>query len=107
MFEHISVQQLVELKSKQTVNIVDIRDGQSFAAGHIVGATLLTNENVPQFIASTDKETPLVVCCYHGNSSQGAAQYLSEQEFKHVYSLDGGFDVWKVSQPNEVEQGNS
>ncbi len=105
MFEHISVQQLVELKSKQAVNIVDIRDGKSFAAGHISGATLLSNDNVPQFVSTTNKETALVVCCYHGNSSQGAAQYLSEQEFKQVYSLDGGFDGWKVSQPDEVEQG--
>jgi thiosulfate sulfurtransferase len=103
MFEHISTQQLADLKNKQAVNIVDIRDGQSFAAGHIPHATLLNNDNVAQFVASADKNTPLVVCCYHGNSSQGAAQYLSEQEFKQVYSLDGGFEVWKVSQPNDIE----
>lgn len=105
MFEHISIQQLVELKSKQAVNIVDIRDGQSFAAGHIPNATSLNNDNVAQFITTTNKDTPLVVCCYHGNSSQGAAQYLSEQDFKLVYSLDGGFEDWKVSQPSDIAQG--
>ena len=103
MFEHISVQQLIELLSQQAVNIVDIRDGQSFAAGHIPNSILLDNNTVPEYVTNTNKQMPLVVCCYHGNSSQGAAQYLSEQKFQKVYSLDGGFEAWKATQPNEIE----
>ncbi len=32
--------------------------------------------------------------CYHGISSQGAAQYLVNQGFEEVYSVDGGFEAW-------------
>ncbi len=32
--------------------------------------------------------------CYHGISSQGAAQYLINQGFDAVYSVDGGFEAW-------------
>ena len=29
------------------------------------------------------------------NSSQNAAQFLGENGFKEVYSMDGGFEEWK------------
>jgi thiosulfate sulfurtransferase len=39
-------------------------------------------------------EQPILVMCYHGISSQGAAQYLVNQGFEEVYSVDGGFEAW-------------
>ena len=104
MFKHINAQQLIEFQDNSDVQIVDIRDPQSYSMGHIPSAFLLDNNNVAQYIAAADLSKPLVVCCYHGNSSQGAAQYLAEQGFSDVYSLDGGFEIWKVAYPDKVEQ---
>ena len=42
-----------------------------------------------------DKEKPLIVVCYHGNSSQGAAEFFASQGCREVYSLDGGFVEWQ------------
>ncbi|WP_290524409.1 thiosulfate sulfurtransferase GlpE [Alcanivorax sp.] len=81
---------------------VDIRDPHSFAAGHLRGAVHLSNANVDQFLADSDKARPLVVYCYHGNSSQGAADFLTEQGFQAV-SLDGGYEVFKVQFPEALE----
>ena len=47
------------------------------------------------FLADTDKTLPLIVCCYHGHSSQNAAEYFSEQGFGDVYSVDGGYEAWR------------
>ena len=47
-----------------------------------------------EFLATADREKPLIVYCYHGHSSQGAADYFSEQGFAEVYSIDGGFVAW-------------
>ncbi len=105
MFKQINIQQLCELKDKQTVNIADIRDLASFQAGHIPNAQHLDNDSLSGYISKTPQDEALVVCCYHGNSSQGAAQYLAEQGYKDVYSLQGGFELWKVSQPDAIEQG--
>jgi thiosulfate sulfurtransferase len=49
-------------------------------------------------------DTPVIVCCYHGISSQQAAQFLIHQGFEEVYSLDGGFEAWRKDQPFEVSQ---
>lgn len=79
------------MKKKGEITVIDIRDPMSFKAGHIEGALNIDDGNVEEFVKTADKEKPLVVCCYHGNSSQGAAEYMSDQGFKQAYSLDGGY----------------
>ncbi|MGI5308390.1 thiosulfate sulfurtransferase GlpE [Rheinheimera sp. WS51] len=98
-FKHISVQQTAELMQQQSVVIADIRDEQSFMAGHIASSHHLTDGSLHRFMQQVDFEQPVIVVCYHGNSSQGAAQYLVNQGFEQVYSLDGGFESWRKQQP--------
>lgn len=107
-FSHLSCEQLIDMRKKDpaavasseldssSITIVDIRDPASFAQGHIEGATQITNDNIDQFIAGADLDKPLVVCCYHGNSSQGAADYFNSRGFKVSYSLDGGYERWRT-----------
>jgi len=85
--------------------VVDVRDAQTFAASHIPQAQHLDNHSVQDFIRGADLDKPLVVVCYHGNSSQSAAAYLVSQGFAEVYSLDGGFELWKVTYPEQTAQG--
>ena len=94
-FQHFSVNQLIQLsESHSDIQIVDIRDAASFASGHVQGAINLNNENLASFVAEAYMDQPLIVVCYHGISSQGAAEYLVEQGFDDVYSLDGGYQAW-------------
>jgi thiosulfate sulfurtransferase len=74
--------------------VVDIRDPQSFAAGAIPGAVHLSVGMIDNFLATHDVACPLIVCCYHGNNSQGAAHFFSEKGIEKAYSLDGGYEAW-------------
>ena len=103
-FKHISVAQTKALMQRDDVVIADIRDPNAFAAGHMTGAIHLSNANIGQFMVEKDYEQPIVVVCYHGVSSQGAANYLIEQGFEDVYSMDGGFTQWALEQPESVSQ---
>ena len=94
MFKEISAQKAQEMVEEDSTNVVDIRDPGSYAGGHILNAVSLNDGNVKEYIESADKEKPLIVCCYHGNSSRGAAEYLSQNGFKEVYSMTGGFEAW-------------
>lgn len=87
-----------------TAVVVDIRDEHAFASGHIEGARHLDNVSLPDFIVEGDPDKPLIVCCYHGNSSQSAAAFLNEKGFEEVYSMDGGFEVWRAQFPFVTEQ---
>lgn len=94
-YQRISVEQANAIIANGGACILDIRDGASYNSGHIDSAIALSNDNIQEFIANTDKATPLIVYCYHGNSSQSAAGFLSEQGFSNVSSVDGGFEAWK------------
>lgn len=94
-FKHLSVAQLKQLTSEQTINIVDTRDPQSYQLAHIPNAFNLNQGNLEQHLSDCDMDIPMVVCCYHGISSQGVAQFLVERGFDEVYSLDGGFEAYQ------------
>ena len=102
-FKRIPPEQAQALRDQGAV-VVDIRDPQAYAAGHIKDATHLDNHSLHDFIAKADLDAPLIVACYHGNSSQSAAAYLAGQGFSEVYSLDGGFELWRATYPGETDQ---
>lgn len=81
---------------KQGFTLIDIRDPQSFANGHIEGAIHIDNGNIDDFLMRADKTKALVVCCYHGNSSQSAAEFFQQQGFMNSFSLDGGFEHYRT-----------
>ena len=105
-FKRIPPEQAQALREQGAV-VVDIRDPQSFANGHIRGSRHLDNHSLATFIAAADFDKPLIVSCYHGNSSQSAAAYLAHQGFAEVYSLDGGFELWRTQYPDQVSQGDA
>ncbi|MFS2221788.1 thiosulfate sulfurtransferase GlpE [Pantoea sp. B65] len=102
-FECINVLQAQQRLAQGAALLVDIRDPQSFALAHTTGAFHLTNDSLQRFMQQADFATPVLVMCYHGNSSRGAAQYLLTQGFEQVYSVDGGFEAWRVAFPQQVE----
>lgn len=99
-FKYLTAQAAAAMLDQEKVQVVDIRDSGSYKSGHIAGAIHLSDDNVKAFILATDKTLPVIVCCYHGNSSQGAAQFLVDQGFDHAYSLEGGFEQWRSLFPH-------
>lgn len=95
-FKYLSVPNLKVMLDEKPVKLVDIRDSASFGAGNIEGSMQLCDDNLQEFMDGADKTAPLVVVCYHGNTSQGAADYLAGQGFTDVYSLDGGYTAWEA-----------
>ncbi|WHS61017.1 thiosulfate sulfurtransferase GlpE [Pseudomonas sp. G2-4] len=104
-FKRIPPEQAQALREQGAV-VVDVRDPQTYAANHIPGSKHLDNLSIADFIRAADLDAPTVVVCYHGNSSQSAAGYLISQGFSDVYSLDGGFELWRTIYPSETAQGN-
>ena len=104
-YARLSTDDALQLMLDRPVNVVDIRDEDSFKAGHITDATHLDNSAVQGFINDADQDIPLIVCCYHGNMSQSAGAFLAERGFEEVYSLDGGYAEWAVKFPDDCEPG--
>lgn len=92
----IDIEQVKKLIDEQAVTVADIRDPQSYHAAHMEDAVQVNDSNVQEFVASSDKSKPLLVYCYHGHSSQSAAEYFVTMGFTDVYSMDGGFEAWRM-----------
>lgn len=100
------LQQLTTEEVKQKLNqsnilLVDIRDLASYQRSHIPNAQHLSNKNLAEFLQQTKKNIALIVYCYHGISSQSAANFLLGEGFTEVYSM-GGFEMWQQHYPNET-----
>ena len=91
----IQIHEAKERLDKKECAFVDIRDPGSYQAAHIPGALRLHDGNLQEFLQNTAKEEPLVLYCYHGNSSLGAVGFLIENGFHNVASLSGGFEAWR------------
>ena len=91
------------VQSKNAV-FVDIRDKSSFLKCHIPKAIHLSQRNLNSFLSDRKKDDHIIVYCYHGNSSKDSANFLMNQGFKNVYSLDGGFSEYVQS---ETESQNN
>mgnify|MGYP003328381652 FL=1 len=91
-YKCIHVQEAQELLNDPGTVIVDIRDKVSFQAGNIPNSINLSDENIIDFLDSTDRKAPLLIYCYHGINSKDAAEYFVNNGFKSVFSLDGGYN---------------
>ena len=94
-YECISGEKVDDLMKGDKLKIIDIRDEESFKYGHISNATNINDSNIQRFLDETSKDTPVLIYCYHGNNSKGAAEYFISQGYKEVYSLDGGYSDYK------------
>lgn len=103
-FKEIDANEAWQLMQQRSAALVDVRDIQRFAYSHPKQAFHLTNQSYGEFCQRYDFDQPIVVICYHGNSSRNVAQFLVEQGFDEVYSIRGGFDAW-VKADLPVESG--
>ena len=101
-FEQIDTPKAKELIVSGKVTIVDIRDADSYAQGHIPNSILVTDENINRFLETADKHKTVICYCYHGISSQMAAQYFKDNGFHKAFSIVGGFEEWRSAYPDEV-----
>lgn len=85
-----------ELIQDPSIQLVDVRRPDEYAAGHIERAVLI-NVQESDFIAKADslldKSRPVAVYCRSGKRSRNAAGQLLKEGYK-VYNLDVGYIGW-------------
>ncbi len=76
--------------------LIDVRDQDEFAQGHLPGATFLSKGWIEAKIHHivADKETPILLYCGGGNRSAIAADNLQKMGYQHVISMIGGYKGW-------------
>lgn len=87
----------VELQEMfESVQVVDVRDPESFAGGHIPGTLNIWNEGIPAFAGwFLNYKTPIVLVDQDGSRIHGVERYLIRLGYDNIYGyLSGGFSSW-------------
>jgi rhodanese-related sulfurtransferase len=79
--------------------LVDIREDNEWAAGHVSGAVHLGKGIIERDIetAAPDKNASLVLYCGGGFRSALSAEALQKMGYTNVISLDGGYRALQTS----------
>lgn len=93
----LSLEQVKEkLEKGEKMVLVDVREGEEFARGHLPGARSVCKGILERDIEKTvpDLNTPVVLYCGGGFRSALAADNLQKMGYKNVASMWGGWRGW-------------
>ncbi|MGH8663026.1 MAG: rhodanese-like domain-containing protein [Burkholderiales bacterium] len=93
----VSVQQAVQLINRRDAVVLDVRDAQEYASGHIANARHIPAGEVGKRIAELDKvkQRPVIVACRTGARAAAACALLRKSGFAEVFALKGGIVGWQ------------
>lgn len=89
----ITVSQLNDLDD---VTVVDVREPDEFAGGHVPGAVNIPLQSVPDNLDAFDPEKPVYLICQAGMRSERAATFLDARGFDTV-NVQGGTGAWAAA----------
>lgn len=79
-------------------DLLDVRDEDEFAEGHVPGARNLPLNSLRAALGSLQKERPLAVYCAVGGRAHNAVRLLRQHGFNAV-NISGGYTTWRHMNP--------
>lgn len=73
--------------------VVDVREADEYAAGHVPGARLMALRTVPARCGELPTNRPVYVICASGNRSRSASDWMNSYGID-AYSVVGGTSAW-------------
>jgi rhodanese-related sulfurtransferase len=85
--------------------LLDVREPDEWAAGHVEGAVHVPLAEVPGRLAELPDADPLYILCRSGNRSGRATAWLNQQGLSTV-NVAGGMQAWaRAGKPMTADAG--
>jgi rhodanese-related sulfurtransferase len=93
----LTAQGAVQLINRERAVLVDVREADEFAAGHMTGARNLPLGQLEDRLASTvkNKSVPLLLVCATGARAQRAVTIAKKLGYEQAQAVAGGLKAWK------------
>jgi phage shock protein E len=91
---NIDAKTLNDIRDRDDIVIIDVREEWEYAEGHVPGATLLPLGQIPDRLSDIPTDKTVVAVCRSGNRSNQATQFLRQQGFDNVHNMQGGMLAW-------------
>ncbi len=104
--QHLNVPEFVDALagSGDGLQLIDVREPEEYARGHIAGARLLPLRLIIEDPDQVPRDRPVYLVCRSGRRSTRAMRWLMGLGYKEVFNLKGGILSWKaLGQPYEVD----
>jgi rhodanese-related sulfurtransferase len=93
-FASISVDDLRAMPAAQRPRLIDVREPDEYATGHVSGAINVPLATVAAWADQLAKEEPLLLICRTGRRSATASQTLVDKGFSRITTVVGGTAAW-------------
>lgn len=92
----LSVTEAVMLMSRKSALVLDVREPDEFAQGHLQGARNVPLSQLSARLKELEKfrDKPVLVVCERGRRANSAAKLLKAQNFTALNVLKGGMQAW-------------
>ncbi len=93
----LTAQGAVQLINRSRAVVVDVREPEEFAAGHVTGAKNIPLNQLDAKLASTvkNKTVPLLLVCATGSRAQRAVAMAKKLGYEQAQAIAGGLKSWK------------
>ncbi len=95
MVQQVSVQQAKDLIATGDVEVIDVREPQEWAGGHLPGARLVPLGQLRSDAKATLVRDGVIFVCAAGIRSQIAARIAESSGLTRVFNLTGGTQSWE------------
>ena len=95
-YQQITQEEAKAMMDSQEVIILDVREQDEYASGHIPGAVLLPVGTIDDTTAAQvipEKDSTVLVYCRSGNRSKTASAALADLGYTNIYEF-GGINTW-------------
>ena len=92
---NIDVQTVSEIKDRDDVVVLDVREQWEYDEGHIPGVVHLPMNEVPARLDEIPTDQTVVLTCRSGNRSGQVTKFLEENGFDNVHNMEGGIVAWQ------------
>lgn len=94
MCQSIFIDEFRQKEENEGVTILDVRERDEFADGHIPSAINLPLSELENRLNELNKDLLYYVICHSGRRSENACAFLSHRGF-NVVNVIGGMSSWK------------
>lgn len=87
------------LINRRKAAVIDLRNADVFAQGHLAKAKNMTPDQFPKALADwkLDKQNPVILVCDTGSKSASMIKKFKSDGFVEVLSLEGGMKAWNAA----------
>ena len=79
-------------------DLLDVRDEDEFAEGHVAGARNIPLNSLRSALGTLQKNRPLAVYCAVGGRAHNAVRLLRQHGF-NAANISGGYTTWRHMNP--------